>query len=413
MDGEITLGTNAHLTQLVRSNADITDINITVPYDIMLYHASTVAWTDILEISGAADKIILVESDVLLTPDLILRLRGGAPEIKLVGHNDFYIQTDKLDLNNPILSHVTGTGTVHLHTPPTVNSMYALQSFVSNGNLYAKLVRETDYVKVLGPNAIGRFLNKLRLHNPDDNLLHALDGATTIQELHNIMHQSMRLNTTRLNRPLMTFNRNLATTSFDQPLFSVPYVIFGNDMNAYGLQAGVNLHPSPRSRISFGVHNAYIAFTDGIDDYDGELSSITAIWHYTGNSVFAMMRTGITFARLDTPELYNGKSANHNPHGRGAFFNFDFGPKYNVNQEFLLAPIVGLGAECAHVLKSDKDIFARTGLLSIYEYKTSDLYYKYSFQITTNSRGLHGANASVGFTSPDDRLSLRLNAGVV
>jgi len=410
IDGEITAGANTHLTQLVRSAHDITELNIAAPYDIMIYHAADVGWTDILGISGAADKIILVESGVMLTPNMMMRLRGVGTEIELVGHNDFYIKSDELDLNNPILSHVTGDGTVHLHVREPIDSMYALQSFVHDGNLYAKLVRETDYVKILN-NDMGRFLNALRLHSPDDNLLHALDGAASLPELHGVMHESMRLNTARLNRPLMTFNRNLAAASFDQPLFSVPYVIMGDNMNAYGLQAGINLNPTPHSRLSFGAHSAYVAFTDGIDDYDGELSGISAAWHYNGNRAFAAAHAGATFARLNTPELFDDDAAKHNPHGRAMFLNLDIGPKYNLNKEFYLAPIAGLGGEYAHVLKSDKDVFARTGLLSVYEYKTSDLYYRYSLQLSADTHGRRGATAGIGFTSPDDKVSLRLTAG--
>ncbi len=412
IDGEISLGDGAHITQLVRSNADITDINISAPYDIMIYRASDVDWTDVLGVAGAADKIILVDSEVLLLSDMGQSRRGTGAEIELVGHNDFHLMTDEIDFNNPVLSHVTGGGTVLLHTRAPVDSMYALQSFVRDGNLYAKLVRETDYMKILG-NDTGRFLNSLRLHNPDDNLLHVLDGAATRSELEHIMRKSMRLNTPRLNRPLLTFNRNLAAASFDLPLFSVPYVILGDKMNSYGLQAGVNLKPGRRSGVSFGAHAACMAFTDGIDDYDGELGGVTTAWHYNGNIAFAAAHAGITFARLGTPEIYYGNSTKRNPNGRAAFFNLDFGPKYKVGAKFSLAPGVGLGAEYARVLKSDADVFARTGILAAYENKTTDLDYTYSVRITSDSLGVLGAAVGVGFTSPDDAGSVRLNAGFV
>lgn len=136
IDGEITLGVNASLTQIIRTPDDITDINIADDYNIIVYRAVDLQWTDIQQISSATDKIVLVDSGIVLSPDMMLMTRSMPVPIELVGHNELHIKLADIDFNTPIFWRVTGSGTVHLHADD-INPLYALRTVVRGGGLQA------------------------------------------------------------------------------------------------------------------------------------------------------------------------------------------------------------------------------------------------------------------------------------
>lgn len=404
IDGEITLGINASLTQIIHTPDDITDINVADNYNIIVYRAANLQWTDIRRISSAADKVVLVDSGIVLSPDIMLMSRAMPVPIELVGHNELHIKMADIDFNTPIFWRVTGSGTMHLHADD-INPLYALRTVIRDGALYAELARETDYYKIMG-NQTGEFLNALRARNPKDNLLQRLDQATDMPELVRIMNKSMRINTRALARPIQTFNRHVGAMHTDDgvsaPMQIAPFIIAGQNIDAYGIRAGLNIDTDKPVRASVTIHAADMNFTDGIDDYSAKLAGGEAYVRYDAPHIFADSGITITAARFATPVLQSGAATASDPSGFAADFYADAGPKILLADNMTLTPIVGLAARYANVIQHSTDINLRAGFIARHTHKTTDINYTYDARIISDNDGGLQADARIGLSLPED-----------
>lgn len=404
IDGEITLGANASFTQIIHTPDDITDINVADNYNIIVYKAADLQWTDIRRISSAADKVVLVDSGIVLSPDSMPMSRAMPVPIELVGHNELHIKLADIDFNTPIFWRVTGSGTMHLHADD-INPLYALRAVIRGGALYAELARETDYYKIMG-NHTGKFLNTLRTINPEDNLLRRLDAATDKRGLYRIMHKSMRINTRALARPIQTFNRHVGAMRTDDgafaPLQIAPFVIAGPNIDAYGIRAGLNVGTGKPVRASVAIHAADMTFTDGIDDYSAKLAGGNAYIRYDAAHLFADSGITITAARFTTPALISGSETTFDPSGFAADFYADAGPKFLLAYNMTLTPIVGLTAHYSNVMHQTKDMDFRAGVIARHTHKTTDINYTYDARIISDNGGGLQADARIGLSLPDD-----------
>ncbi|MDE5615862.1 MAG: autotransporter domain-containing protein [Alphaproteobacteria bacterium] len=415
IDGEIQLGPNAHLTQIITSNQNITAINVDGNYDIVIYKANNLQWSDMQQISATADKIVLVDSQIIMSPETIFRMRGIPVPIELIGSNNLYIKLENFDFNTPVLWRVTGNGTLHLHAD-NISPLYALQSVIRNGDLYADLIRETDYFKILGTET-GNFLNSIRTINPNDNLLLKLDRATDMSQLYNIMNKSMRLNTGRLARPVQTFNRHIdilrLSNDMSQPFYFAPFGVLGNNISAYGLRVGININATNTTQISVAANAANMTFSDGIDDYSANLVGGDITFRYNDKHIFADLNTTFTAAQMITPALQYGAAMTNNPTGLAGAVRLDLGPRFSFGNNFSITPTIGMVAEYASVLRSDSGLSARGGLSARFIHQTGDLKYIYQARFVANNRNAIQASAHLSMAAPDDDVTVSGGIGLL
>lgn len=62
--GNITSGQNATLTQVITSDTSIKYLDITGSYNLLLYNAANITWSDVTDIGRTADKIVLFNSRI-------------------------------------------------------------------------------------------------------------------------------------------------------------------------------------------------------------------------------------------------------------------------------------------------------------------------------------------------------------
>ena len=100
------------------------------------------------------------------------------------------------------LKHVSPADVVNVTLKDSAN-LYRI-SFYSptfSDEVFLKLVRETDYTKIFDDER-GDFLENIRLNNPDDKTLLALDNANDADEMNSIMNSSYLFNPMILMNPV-------------------------------------------------------------------------------------------------------------------------------------------------------------------------------------------------------------------
>jgi hypothetical protein len=169
--------------------------------------------------------------------------------------------------NGPIMSNVYGDGTISIYSENT-NPLYRVAARISDNALYVDVVRDTDYFKIL-QNDAGMFLNSIRVGNPDDKLIAALDRATTMAELESIMSRTVRMNPIRMMDAVRTFNmfEMIDVATLSDGVSVAPIFLYSDDFNASGVGADVSFDISRNLKIAASVYAATMDFTNDLDEY--------------------------------------------------------------------------------------------------------------------------------------------------
>ncbi|MBN1325083.1 MAG: hypothetical protein JW974_02600 [Alphaproteobacteria bacterium] len=221
------MGNNSKLTQVIKTNADISEIGAgDFIYSVLVQNVETINFSDLIDISGAADKIILDNASVSLIGNN--EMSFISPEIELIGEIKVNIDnSDELD-GSVILSNVSGDGVVNLNVQE-LGPLYIAKAIRRDDNIYVSIYRETDYQKVLGGSR-GIFINNLRVSSPNNPTLVALDRAGSIYDLYGVMERSVALNPINLMIPIKIFNNfeiNSPRTIYNSNGFDAFYVSSG------------------------------------------------------------------------------------------------------------------------------------------------------------------------------------------
>lgn len=406
--GDIHVGNDANLIQVITSADDITPLNVFYPHELLIYRAKDMDWNNITESAYNISTITIVDSVIYLSPEMRLAMRNEYPSIEIMGENEIHLGTIVEEL--PILHNISGDGKITLYVD-NLNPLYVAQAVIRDGNMYADIVRETDYLKILGADT-GMFLNNLRTQNPSDKLLQKLDAAPDMPEINHILNKSMRINTRRLNYPLKTLSRHMRTNnSGAQPLHAQPFVIFGSNISAYGARAGITLHPSSALRLSINANATTMGFSDGIDDFSGNAIGMNMAALYSHDKIYTHMNIGASKAYLETPILKTHNGTGRNPRGSNAYADIDFGRRLNVNPNMGVTPFVGLSGEYTYVLNTDYDLATRFGIIAEYKYTATELEYAFGVRIATDTLNVNYIDTYIDIISPDDGFTFRSALG--
>lgn len=404
INGDIIAGKDSNVTQVIRSADDVAGLNIYGGYDILVYQATDLIWTDILSASVGANKIMIANSAINISNSMMPLLRSAPPRIELIGENKINIDIDNISSDMPILSNITGNGTVNVSVD-NLDPIYAAQAVIKSGSLYLNLVRETDYYKIMR-NEQGVFLNSLRLSNPNDKLLHALDNATSIDQLYSVLNKSMRMNARRLNNPIKTFNHHISnsfgTDADNLPASFTPLVIIGHDISAYGLSVALNKKVAANTVLALNGYVANMNFTDTIDDFGAIMYGTALSIRHNSNKMFVRADAGFTASKLSAPALYSGATS---PNGYSAYTNIDLGPVIKRTNNFSVTPIIGVAVDYVKVTNHETDFLGRGGFITEYKYQTTDLSYSYGFEFLTQTDSMLSLSARAGIASPYDEMS--------
>ena len=322
--GEIIVGHDATLTQMITSADDLRQINVWGDYTIRVHGDENLNLADIQRIGAFANEIILDNATIVIDgPTGIRLLRRRVPDIKLVGEITVDVDADMVTDGDILMSGVSGDGAVLVHVSG-LDDLFTATTYNSSGNLYLNIIRETDYLKILDPRR-GVFMNAMRDMMPDDKLVRAMDTAQSRDELEHLMARSVRFNPTNLMQVANIFNTFHLAAPDVADGFDIRYDhIFNGHLNLPGLTIGLGAKFGP---LSVGI-SGYAALMDYADDLN-EFSGTTL-----GGDIRAMMDFdifwmrgvfGMSVTEFDVGPVLGADDIYINPRGRSSYAMIDAG----------------------------------------------------------------------------------------
>lgn len=405
ISGRFNPGENAGVTQVIRGNADVTDIGLTDGFDILVYGAERVSLYGVMNIGAHADKIVLNDSSLVMDGN-VLRLNGsGSPDIELSGDIVIYLNSIRDIGHDPILRNVSGDGAVYFRTPDS-DALFAITSYIADGNVFARIVRETDYVKILGADP-GAFINSLRGTTDDDGLLAALDRAETMSELRGVMSRSVRLNPINLMRPIRAFQSYEILTPHAVPelreISIMPSVAVGKDFYLYAAKLSASLRIVDGMVIGVSAYVGQGDVSDDINEFSASMFGAGIRADYNGGGMVARTVAGISFASFDSGPVYSDGDTIINPDGISFYAASDLGMRFDFDSGIYAVPFAGIITDVSHVANDgDFNFGARIGTDVGFASGGGDIRYDYTIRFTASSVGAVGVAVRMSFWSPWD-----------
>ncbi|MBD5389204.1 hypothetical protein HDR63_03030, partial [bacterium] len=351
IQASVVMGAGASVMQVVDTPDSLTDLHVSAGLTLRVVGDEKLNLRDILSIGATADEIILDNTSITWNG----RPRGVIPPIDLVGEVTVHINPAAAHDGDVILGNVRGNGAVFV-AMPDLDNLFTAAAHRTGDNIYLQIRRETDYLKILDARR-GGFINTLRVYDPNDKLVRAMDAAQTRDELDRIMARSVRCNPMRLMDGIHLFQEfNLIqgpTSDTDLGARSDQIAVFNDDMwlsavrsyAAYGRRA---------FGIALGGSVGMLGHADGLNDFTGNLYGVDARVHGAGRYIWGQMTAGMTWADFDVGPVLGKYGVDENPRGRSLYGAMDVGTTISFTDAIGVLPFVGWTARRT-VLLSDVD----------------------------------------------------------
>lgn len=399
----------ARLVQVVSQYQDMNALSANVAYDVLVHNAERLSLNDVLNFGATADKIILSDSIVVINSNSdVALMRMANPEILIRGRVGIDIENaDDIMYDVPLISNLSVDGSVYVYAD-NINPIYDVDGLIKNGDLYAVMVRRTDYGNIFGDDT-GCFLDLLRLKNPNDSLLMALDSASDMTDIRHILAKSARMNPIKMMRPIQMLNlsetMNFAYTVGDSFVAVRPMVLAADDFIVGVTDIMGGLRITDNIMINVSAYSGMVFADTDLDQYDVYLYGVKAGIDYAGKSVFANVVVGTTIADFCADYIFDGANAVDTAHGRSFYAAADAGYKYSATPNLDIASFVGFAMNSAYVF-DDATHVARPHFGGGVDYHTNvmGIAYDVGLRGRAHSGGGIDAGINVGFVSVFDGL---------
>lgn len=416
INAEFSFGNNSHVVQLVKSGDDLTRLGVTGNFDVQIDSATGIQIGRLASVADGAGNLIIKDSELLIggvngymLPDL------SGTSVYVIG--DVIVRAESVSdlINGPIFSGINGDGDVYVYAND-ISSLYAIQAFVENNKLYAKLVRETDYVKVLGHNRTGAFLNSLRERGNDKKLFDMLDAATTMNELQSVMARSVRLNPARMMRPVRVLN-DFELINYSMDINNVvfrPSVIFTDDFLSYGININTNVRIGKNSLIGLSFSGSEIKYSDDINNFKSYVYGGNVHMHHFHDSLFFRVLGGVKIAMFDSGPVLHDDEITENPRGFLGYGITDIGIKFLLSDSVGISPFVRAGAEYTTMLDTyDIEPIASVGADVAFIVSGATIDYNYAVRFISEFNGAFGMTLRMNAQSVADNAGITVDTGLV
>lgn len=310
--GDINLGYDAHLVQMITGAGDLNILNVvggtTTSFVVWAESVRDMNFMDLVAVARDADKIVLKNSNLNLN-------YGDASHIpiEIKGEVVFHIPDVTGLSGKEILSGIFGDGAVFI-SADIPNLFYTKTEIVGN-TIVLRVARETDYLKLIGGTK-GAFLNQVRATNANNKLLERLDTATSGAELNAVMGKSAMFNPVKLMEPLKALSRfSYFGGTADRGVGVGAVSLFGRGISVYGTGASMDFS---RDNFSFGA-NVNIAKFDGHRNWSDNSGVSYGAGIYTAWSNQLLFISGTfsaNYVNFETSNpIFDGVSAVYSPTG--------------------------------------------------------------------------------------------------
>ncbi len=405
---DFDLENGANVVQIVSDLNTANPISSNVEYTLVFDGADGVRLDGVWDV-GALNALVFKDSVI----DISNVDFSEIASVDLLGENLVVIDDLSVYADGVIIPNVSGNGAVQIQVNNT-NPLYSVIGDVDNGVLVAKMVRETDYVKVL-KNDTGVFLNNLRAENPDDGLLRSLDVAVDMDSLSKIMADSVRFNPNKLLNPvriLDVFNQYRVNDETDSGVGLS--AIISDDFLAYGMNLDV-VERIGKIKFGAGLRVGNIDYQSTLDAFGGVFYGVSLYADYLmENSFFVCGAMNIAKFDFDVANVFYENRVQNTPSVLSMGGLFDLGYKYSLSDSFYVAPFVG-GEYVGYIVAgvNDSGVHGRVGVNAGYTYQMLGIGYDYGVGINANSDKEMMVKTHAGFWSDYDGVGANVAIAVV
>ncbi|MBO7644994.1 MAG: hypothetical protein J6S57_01660 [Alphaproteobacteria bacterium] len=330
---------------------------------------------------GAVINTFVINDVHTINPDVYLRHISGATELNFLVSNE--------------------------------EKLYRIDSEYDEYGVKLIIVRETDYQRIFDDNR-GLFLENLRINNPNDKLLLAMDKATSMDDLQNIMHSSYRFNSGVLIRPIKSLNNFLMVEDWfndNQGAGVIPFYTVSKDMNSFGARAYTNIKYN-EYQFNFGLHFNEFNYEDDINVFGGSSYGANIEIKKQVDKFFVLGHLGFDFILFDADNIYTDNEIKNNPNGYALYGGIDGIYDYSISKNLVVSPFVGTMLQQFSVLDfSENDINFRGGGIAKYNFTVDGIKYEYGALCGVVTNGDVFADFKVGFESLIDNAGLSIKIG--
>ena len=412
-NASVTLQDGAHVVQSITQNSEITDIGLNSGFDVIVSDGVGLNMHQVMQVASSADSVEIINThfDAGAIADYL------APS-NVVLHGDIFLRFDDVTNQTILLfSNVSGDGAVYVDSY-VQNALYAFETYSDNHDIFVRLVRSTDYARILN-NDMGRFLNDLRATGRDDKLFAKLDSAKTMGEINGILSRSVRTNPIKLMRPVSLMNsyKMLEIMHIDDGIvFGIePLSIYSADVFMYGVRPNVAFNVINDLHLKLSGYVMNIDYADDVNEYNGISFGGDADAQYDmSNNNFARMHIGGGKSYFDIGPVFAGGVVVNRPDGTHLYTIGDFGHMFSLGGGYTLSPFAGVGTEYIAITKADDMIVYGLGGMDIgYEYKFDGLRYNYTGRVIARTDGTYGAGINLSAWSVFDEAGADMYIGTI
>ena len=411
MSGNVYLASDAILYQVIKSNDDITKLNVeSGKYILYIDNVNGLNLGDVVENVSDCRNIVLENSHVIWSDGLKYL------NVEFVG--DVLIDLSNVDLflEEPIINNVAGVGGLTL-VSSNLNSMYVLETSLQDGAVFAKLVRETDYTKIFN-NETGVFLNNLRTDGIDRKFMDKMDVVSNMHEMKHLMKQSVRFSPNKMMNPVGVFNVFEMMAQRDDAMSYTNgagvFYIGANDFDIYAIRANAIVNVNDALSIVASVYGGVLEFVNDINEYSGVLYGTSFGLNYDTDFLFVHGALGVSVANFDIgPVIVNNKTT-ENPSGFSWYGMLDAGHKFEIDSRFYVAPFAGVNFDSLYVSDLGKDNIAlHLGTDFGVSNEIMGLRYDYGIRVFADSVSRMHTYLRIGVTSVEDMAGIEAGVGLV
>ncbi|MBQ7055330.1 MAG: hypothetical protein IJN91_00135 [Alphaproteobacteria bacterium] len=339
-NSDFYLNDGANVFQIISDGDSFNLIDFNVDYGLVIDCVyGGLKFADVSDFAIGAQSVYIKDSILDFNGVALADLRN----LNLTLSGTIILKMDDLSeiYDDVLFDNVFGTAQIFLMSENKDN-LFTEIAYLSGGKIYVEQRRETDYVKIFN-NDTGRFLNNLRITGRYDNLINRLDAAQSLDEIDDIMSQSVLFDSNRLIHPVKILDALNKNQFVRDRSGADAFALFAEDFDIYGLDLNYVMGDKDKALLYIVGQIATMRYLSELDSFDAMTYSFAAganlsVWQ--GLSLNTKFGIGIIDFNVGDV-LYAGKIYN-NPVLKSGYALADFGYDFKLNNNWIFMPLVGM-----------------------------------------------------------------------
>ena len=413
--GDIITYTDAQVTQIIQSASDIHSLNVCGNHTLVLDMNNFNGMANLSQLKGLANIGVVNMTNSSIIMDDFSEWQNWDMDINLSGINTLYITNPETAHSGDVIAHVVNPANIHVVLLNSGN-LYTvtIKSLGTGAELY--IVRETDYDKVFNDEENNVFQN-LRDNHIDDKLLNAMDSASNINELHEVMNASHRFNHSILMQPVRAITNFSLLNLFDEEhslgLRFSPSYISSQDFGGYELRTDLGFLYKD-FYFDIGLFFNQFDYENDFNYFNGSVYGSDVRFKKYISSFWVKGVVGFSLTDFNTDYVYTDNGMKNNPYGYSLYGGFDGGYDYKGIDDFVITPFSGIVLQNMKVLDfSDYDVSLRGGGNVKYSFGVDSIKYEYSVGGAIATNGDIFCMLKIGFVSVPDGAGVSVGLDVI